>query len=425
MPNEIGYILKGYPRLSEVFITNEIHLLEQTGVKLRIFSIKQEAEPQSHAVVGQIRAQVTYLPRVLSLTKNKFLFWLRDTLPKFARTHLALFKQKPSAYLSTFAHMLAMCFRYRSGAVWQPKKVFFKEFLQAGFIAREVLESQSIRHLHAHFCHGSANIAMFASRLADVPFSFTAHAKDIYQDKLNPRDLLPVKIHRAKFVATCTAANKAHLESISLNGTPIHAIYHGLDTALFTPAPQRNGTPMILAVGRLVEKKGFEYLVRACGLLKEEGFSFQCRIVGEEGEQSARIKKLIDDLELENFVSLHGPVTHHELREIYREATLFALPCQIAKDGDRDGIPNVLAEAMASGLPVISTNVSGIPELVADRVDGLLIPPKDATALAGALAELLRDVDLRQRLGAAAREKICRIFDAKQNTLALKDLLMA
>lgn len=422
---EIGYILKGYPRLSEVFITNEIYLLEQAGVKLRLFSIKRETETHSHAVAQAIRAQVTYLPQVLSLTENKFSFWLRDTLPRFARAHFALFKQKPLAYVRTLAQALAMCLRYRSGAWWQPKKVFIKEFLQAGYIAREVLASGSIRHLHAHFCHGSANIAMFVSRLAGVPFSFTAHAKDIYQDKLNPGDLLPVKIHRAKFVATCTAANKAHLDSISLNGTPIHAIYHGLDTELFTPAPLRSESPRILAVGRLVEKKGFEYLVRACRLLKDEGFAFHCQIVGEEGEHSRFIKGLIKEQRLDDIVTLHGPATHHELREIYRRATIFALPCQIAEDGDRDGIPNVLAEAMACGLPVISTNISGIPELITDRVDGLLIPQKNVAALAEALATLLRDADLRQRLGAAAREKICRIFDAKKNTLVLKELIVS
>ncbi len=424
---EIGYILKGYPRLSEAFITNEIYLLEKLGLRLHIFSIKKEEEWKRHEVVGKIQAPVTYLPPVPSLTESHFAAWLWDAVPKFAPSHFQLFKRRPGAYVRTFWQALKMCFKYRSGAIWQPKKVYCKEFLQAGEIALQVIKSGRVRHLHAHFCHGSANVAMFASRLAGVPFSFTAHAKDIYQTKLNPGDLLPVKIHRAKFVATCTGANQSRLQQISLNGTPIRTIYHGLDTELFAPTArvEKSNRPLILAVGRFVEKKGFADLVKACRLLRDKGCEFECRIVGEKGDQWERIKEMIVELQLDDTVSMRREMTHDELRELYRQSAIFALPCRIAADGDQDGIPNVLAEAMATGLPVVSTHISGIPELVTHGVDGLLVAQKDVPALAEALERLLNNPELRRQLGTAARTKICRMFDAERNTMKLKELFMA
>lgn len=422
---EIGYILKGYPRLSEVFITNEIYLLEKFGLRLRIFSIKREDEKQSHDVVSQIQAPVTYLPAVLSLTENNFFAWLWNTLPKFFQTHAQLVKSRPAAYGKTLWEVFKMCFKYRTGAIWQPKKVFIKEFLQAGFIALEVINAKRIRHLHAHFCHGATNIAMFASQLAGVPFSFTAHAKDIYQQKLNPGDLLPVKINRAKFVATCTGANKTYLKNIALNGTPIHTIYHGLNTALFTPAAKPAQTKtLILSVGRFVEKKGFEDLLLACASLKNKGYNFHCRLVGEKGNHWDHLQQMLATLQLEDCVSMQGEMTHQELCALYQQSTIFALPCRIAEDGDRDGIPNVLAEAMATGLPVVSTDISGIPELVTNGSNGFLVPQKDATALALALEKLMSNVALRQQMGAKARARVCEIFDSKKNTAELKTLFL-
>ena len=423
---EIGYILKGYPRLSEVFITNEIYLLEKLGLRLRIFSVKKEEEKKSHDVVSQIQAPVTYLPAVISLTENNFLAWLWNTLPKFFQAHAQLVKSRPAAYGKTLWEAFKMCFKYRAGAIWQPKKVFIKEFLQAGFIALEVINAKRIRHLHAHFCHGATNIAMFASQLAGVPFSFTAHAKDIYQPKLNPGDLLPVKINRAKFVTTCTGANKNYLETISRHGTPIHTIYHGLNTALFAPAktPVQN-KPLILSVGRFVEKKGFGDLVLACSMLRNKGYDFHCRLVGEKGDHWDRLQQMIATLQLEACVSMQCEMTHQELCALYQQSTIFALPCRVADDGDRDGIPNVLAEAMATGLPVVSTTISGIPELVTDGINGLLVSQKDATGLAKALEKLLSNAALRQKLGAKARVRIYEIFDSTKNTAEIKALFLS
>jgi glycosyltransferase involved in cell wall biosynthesis len=423
---QIAYILKGYPRTSETFIANEIRLLEKMGVKLALFSVKKLEGQKNHALVQDIRAQATYLPQADPLSETRFSTWLVDNVPKFAASHASLYRKRPLAYLKVLLECLVMSFRYRSGLLAPPREVFFKEFLQAGFIANAVLESGSIRHLHAHFCHGATTIAMFASRMAELPFSFTAHAKDIYLKELNPGDLLQKKMRRAEFLVTCTGANEAHLKAIAPAGTKIFKVYHGLDTQVFALPENRmavNETPVVLAVGRLVEKKGFDYLIRACAMLKAKGYRFRCQIVGG-GDESYQNKliALINELEVSKFIDFTGAVTQEELREIYRQATLFALPCLVVGNGDRDGIPNVLVEAMAMEVPVISTDISGIPELIEHHVNGLLVPEKNAEAMANAIALLLDKPELRSALSAAGRARVCRDFDSQTTTLALKDL---
>lgn len=421
MPNttssesEIGYILKGFARTSETFITNEIHLLEKLGLKLSIFSlIKLEGQKQ-HAVVDAIQASVTYLPPLSSLTEESLWQWLNNNFGHFSVTHSTLFKSRPFAYLQTLLFALKLSLKHR-------EKQFIKEFLQAGFIAQKALASGRIRHLHAHFAHTSTTVAMLASQLSGLPFSFTAHAKDIYLSALNPGDLLNLKLRRAKFIATCTKANEQHLRAVEPHSAPIYTIYHGLDTKQFAPLEKApSSTPIVLSVGRFVEKKGYRYLVEACRILKQQRLKFECHIVG--GGDTEPTKALIQQSQLEDTVIIHSAVTQEELRQIYKSATVFALACQIIESGDRDGIPNVLAEAMAMELPVVSTDISGIPEIVDHRVDGLLVPQKNAVALAEVIAELLHDPALQRRLGQAAREKICRIFDAQVTVKELYQLL--
>ncbi|MDX2041602.1 MAG: glycosyltransferase [Acidobacteriota bacterium] len=422
---EIAYVLKAFGRTSETFITNEIHLLENLGMKLTIFSIKKLESQRQHGVISRIVSPVSFLPEAEPVNTTGFLTWLCLTLPRFALVHLKLFSLRPLSYLLTLAEALRFCVRYRSRR-FVPKKVFVKEFLQAGYIALQVLQSGTIRHLHAHFCHGATTVTMFASRLSGLPFSFTAHAKDIYLSELNPRDLLPLKMRRAEFVATCTGANHQHLKAFCTQNTPLHTIYHGLDTSLFEPASTTGGdeqqVPLILSVGRIVEKKGFDYLLRACHLLRQQGREFKCLIVGGADKFSENIARLISELQLESVVTVQSSVTQEELKSIYQQATVFALPCLVTDNGDRDGIPNVMVEAMAMKLPVVSTDISGIPELVQSGVNGLLVPPKDETALAAAIATLLDDAGLRQQLGNAARTRVLQSFDSKRNTVFLKNL---
>jgi glycosyltransferase involved in cell wall biosynthesis len=427
---EIGYVLKGYPRTSETFIANEIFLLEDEGVNISIFSLKKLEGQKIHGVVGKIKAPVAYLPETTPAKEDNLAGWLWKNAPNFAASHWKLFLWKPVAYLRTLLEAMAMGMRYRAGAFAAPNRAFIKEFMQAGFIALKVLESGRIRHLHAHFCHTATTVAMLASRMCGVPFSFTAHAKDIYRRDINPGDLLQVKMGRARFIVTCTRANRDHLKPWCPEERPLHTIYHGLDLSLFAACDEkieeREGAPpawLILSAGRMVEKKGFTYLVEACRRLRDRGYRFNCLIIGGgDPRHTEEIRSLIERLNLEKVVTLQQAVTQEELRGIYERATLFALPCQISESGDRDGIPNVLAEAMAMELPVISTGISGIPELIEHRENGLLVPQKDAAALAEAIGELLENPSLRLKLGRAARITVCRKFDARRNIRALRNL---
>ncbi len=424
-PSEIAYILKGYPRASETFINNEIYLLEQMGMKLRVFAVKEEKEETTHHIVEKIKASVTYLPEVTELEDGPFFTWLRRNLPQFAGSHWQLFLNRPGQYLQTLLYVLfELCLHFPFGRAPVFKKSLFKDFVRAGAIAWEVVKSGRIQHLHGHFCHGSTTMAMLASHITGVPFSFTAHAKDVYVPKLNPNGLLATKIEQAQFVTTCTDANRSYMEQLCPQGSPIYTVYHGLDINYFAPPATRNrdATPTILSVGRFVKKKGFPYLVQACAMLKARGVDFRCRIIGPKDEDSPRVQKMIDELQLGDVLSVEGGMSQEGLRQAYAEADIFSIPCLITSNGDRDGIPNVMAEAMATALPIVATNISGIPELVTEGVNGLLVPQRDAAALADALEKVLRNPALRLQLGNAARQTICNVFDSQTTTRFLYDL---
>lgn len=427
-PGEVGYVLMGFPRLSETFIAQEIQVLEQRGARLRLFAVKH-GDSAVHDNVAAIRAPLTYLPKVTSLSGTALLPWLWRNLPAYWRAHAALARRRPLRYLATLASAVAMCWRYRDHWFALPRKVYIKEFLQAGHIAHQIFATPQVRHLHGHFCHGATNVTWFASRLTGLPFSFTAHAKDIYQADQNPGDLLPRKLKAARFATTCTDANRAHLAHHHPHCPAVHTIYHGLDTRYFSPvhrkAPAPPDLPMLLAVGRLVEKKGFHHLVDACALLRDAGQQFRCLIVGEPGEQGETLRTAIAAHRLDGVVTLHGAVKHEQLRELYARAALFVLPCLVAANGDRDGIPNVLAEAMAMGLPVVTTPVSGIPELVKDGRNGVFVKEADARSLAQAIGRLLAEPRERERLGMAARDTILEVFDARRTIVALEKLFEA
>jgi len=420
----VAYILKAFGRTSETFISNEMYLLERLGISLRIFSLKALQGQRKHGSVVAIQSPVRFLPQATEFAEMNFAAWLWRHVPLFAAAHARVARRKPLRYLATLAEAAGMCVRYRESRWRGPRKVFVREFLQAGYIADAVQQDPDIAHLHAHFCHGATTVTMFASNLTGLPFSFTAHAKDIYLPELNPGDLLQRKLMRAEFAVTCTEANKKHLDGVSPKGAaPVYAVYHGLDTSLFRPARRRDREiPRILSVGRFVEKKGFTYLVDACAMLRDQGFAFECVVVGGADVYQEEVERRIEMHSLSARVRLQTSVTQEQLREIYAGSTIFALPCQVLDNGDRDGIPNVLAEAMAMELPVVSTAISGIPEVVRSEENGLLVPPRDAGALALALRRLLDDAPLRRRLGAAARQTILEVFDSRKNTQTLAAL---
>jgi glycosyltransferase involved in cell wall biosynthesis len=233
-------------------------------------------------------------------------------------------------------------------------------------------------------------------------------------------------MREAEFVVTCTDHNRRYLEKLGGDLAPVHLVYHGLDLSRFTRSAQDQvvplaawtdggRVPLLLSVGRLVEKKGFETLIRACGLLRDQGVRFRCLIYGE-GPQRGALEALVRELGLENEVQLPGSILQDDLIEIYRQASLFALPCQVLDNGDRDGLPNVLVEAMAMEVPVVSTEVSGVPELVKHGVNGFLVPPRAPQPLAECIASLLRDPALRRRFAQAGRRRVLDEFSLQRNT---------
>jgi glycosyltransferase involved in cell wall biosynthesis len=419
----VAYVMNGFPRLSETFIAHEIHQLERLGMALHLYTVKDERERVVHPVVSAIRAPRICLPAATSLSGTTLARWLRDNLGPFWPAHAALLRARPAAWLATAASALRLAWQHRT-APMTLRKVFIKEFLQAGWIAHAAMVEGDIAHLHGHFCHGVATITWFASRLSGLPFSFTAHAKDIYQRELNPGRLLERKLGAARFVATCTCANAQVLRARHPRPDDVHTIYHGLDTDWFAPRPAaqpKPSAPLLLAVGRLVQKKGFDQLIGACALLAHRGIDFTCRIVGEDGSAGPALRAQIAALGLNERVLLQSAMAQDALREVYRDAAVFALPCRVMEDGDRDGFPNVLAEAMAMGVPVVTTPISGIPEMIDDGEHGLLVDGS-AAELAGAIERLLGEPALHAHLVRAARARSCERFDSRRTTRALHDL---
>jgi glycosyltransferase involved in cell wall biosynthesis len=388
-------VLKGFPRISETFISGEILGLEREGVQVRIISMRHPREEFTHASVRSIKAPVDYLPTTL-----------RGNLLRLARSNLKALARRPGPYLRGLARALARMAKTRRIAT-------LRHFLQGGHIVGHILPGSGISHLHAHFAHSPSSVARFAADVAGLPFSFTAHAKDIYTQK---PERLAEKLARAEMAITCTRYNQARLVSLAPNGSTVHCIYHGVDLSLFQP-PQRNDEAeppyRILTVARLAAKKGVDTVMRAVRILRDAGLDVRHDVIGE-GDDRAQLLRLRDELGLAGVCRFRGTKPHEEVLDFYRQAHLFALGCRIAPDGDRDGIPNVVAEAMAMAVPVAATEVSGIPELVEHGQTGLLCEPDDPEALAGIMRRLLAEPELRGRAMRLGRDRVEQVFDNRK-----------
>lgn len=420
MNGTVAYVLMGFPRVSETFIASEIHRVEQAGVPLRLFVIKPvEAREQGHRhpVLDAIRAVPEHLPDPSSLTAPLHRWRRRDLRPFLPALRRCL-RARPGGVARAFATAFGQACRDRRAPVCGPRKIYVKEFFQAVALADRVLAAGDVRHLHAHFAHGTTTIAWHAATIAGLPFSFTGHARDIYSTKLNRPAWLRRKLLAARFVVTCTEANVRHLRALA-PGARVELVYHGLSADLTRliaadgAPPARNGRLRILGVGRLVAKKGFDVLVDACAELAGSGVPFEALIVGQDDSESAALRRRIAARGLSGAIRLPGPLAPEALLAEYRRASALCMPCRLL-DQDRDGIPNVLVEAMAAGAPVVATPVSGIPELVQDGVNGLLVPPEDPRALAGALLRLHGDAALTARLVEAGRETVRERFDGER-----------
>lgn len=392
MKLKIAYILKMYPRFSETFIVNEILELERRGMDVRIYSLRKPDDGRFHAALSRVKANVVYVPQYPQLE-----------MERISEAHQLVRSSYPTRYQRVHAYSQT---RKNDYAI--------KRFLQAGFVAAHLLE-HPVDAMHAHFASSATRVANLVHHMIGLPYSMTAHAKDIFHQDVNPASLRR-KISDARFVVTVSEFNKRYLQKI-MGDTPsdIRCLYNGIDLKRFRPKPAvKREANLILAVGRLVEKKGFETLIHACHILNTWDLDFRCEIIGK-GNLYHPLKQRIIDLGLSEQVRLVGPKPQERVRDAYRRASMFTLPCIIAQDGNRDGLPTVLLEAMACGLPVISTNLTGVPEIIDHNKNGLLVPPSSPHALARSLAILLTNPTQREQMGQAARQKVEKEFDVRRN----------
>jgi len=414
----IGYILRSYPRLSQTFVVNEILSLEQLGADLHLFAIANPREPIVQAQVAQVRAPVEYLEDAAARERAAIL-----------ADHAAIERQEPRRYADTIRYVEQRA-DLDEGYVTASR---FECFDLAVYLARRLEDERRmgrpIDHLHAHFAHDPTLIALLVHMLTDLPYSFTAHARDLVQ--IPPRALVE-RIEQATVMLTCSGTNIDYVDEVVPEPlrAKVRLIYHGVNLDGFQPSRDQgpevrdlalkadvqtlapDPRPLILSIGRLVEKKGFPDLIAACAQLKQSGRQFRCAIYGE-GPLHGELSALIERRELLDCVTLAGERAQEQLIPILQSADIFALAPFVTEDGDRDGIPNVLVEAMACGLAVVSTAVAGIPELVRPGENGLLVAPRDTDALADALGSLLDSRNRREQLGAAARATVVEHFDLR------------
>jgi glycosyltransferase involved in cell wall biosynthesis len=341
------------------------------------------------------------------VTRANFLPFLS---PRILASQLFFLRRRPRAYL---------------GAVWAVLRGTWRSpnFLVGGIAifpkvahAARRMEAQGVRHVHCHFANHPALAGFIVRRLTGIPYSFTAHGSDLHVNRLMLRE----KVAEAAFVATVSHYNRRIIAAECGADDKVVVIRCGVDTRVFSPrGTSVPGRPFrILCIGTLHEVKGQRYLVDACRTLVDESVDAVCTLVGS-GQDERALRRRISELGLTDRVRLVGSRTRDQIAALLADADVLVAPSVPTRQGKREGIPVVLMEAMASGVPVVASDLSGIPELVEDDVTGLLAPPGDAGAIATALARLHADEELRCRLGAAGRERVERDFDVRRNALAL------
>ncbi len=379
---KVGYVLKMYPRFSETFIVTELLQMQRLGVELEIFSLRPPIDGRFHASLAELRVPVTYLQH-LGLRAGDLWQTLREASMDLCDV---------------------------GGHLDELLRVEMRDAVHAMQIARSARE-RGISHLHAHFASVSSVVARLAAGLAGISYSVTAHAKDIFHQDVDREQLRRI-IADASSVVTVSDFNLKHLRAtFGSDADHVRRVYNGVNLDEFTYDDPRDRAPVIAAVGRLVEKKGFGDLIEAAALLRDAGRSFRVDLVGT-GELRDELVTRVDRLGLGDHVRLLGGLPQSEVVRVVGAAAAFAAPCVIGTDGNRDGLPTVLLEAMSLGTPCVATPVTGIPEVVVDGVTGLLVPDRDPAALADALALLLDDADLRTSVAKAARDLVETEFDA-------------
>lgn len=393
MTDRTGFVLKGYPRLSETFIAQEIAGLEKAGLALEIISLRAPTDKRRHPVHDEIRALVTYLPEYIHQEP------LRCLAAIIKAWRLPGFKAARKAFRADLARD-----RTRNRV---------RRFAQAAVLAVE--RGPHVSRLHAHFIHTPASVTRYAAQMLGCDWSCSAHAKDIWT---SPDWELAEKLAQARWTVTCTASGHAHLQSLSPDPARVHLSYHGLDLDRFAAFDgrrhERDGSKpadpvRLVSVGRAVTKKGYDTLLEALALLPH-GLHWRFDHAGG-GELLDTLKEQAVRLGIDDRIVWHGAQDQAAVLALYRASDMFVLPCRIAPDGDRDGLPNVLVEAASQGLACVSTTISGVPELINSKRLGVLVPPEDPAALAQAIETLARSPDKRGKLGRAIEQRVRSEFD--------------
>jgi len=404
-PPAIALVVKGYPRLSETFIAQEILGLEQRGLPIEIVSLRHPYDPSIHPIHEQIKARVRYLPEYLYQEPLRVLkaWWRVRCWPNYRRLR--------SLWLKDFRR------DFTANRI--------RRFGQALVLAAEL--PASIKLLYVHYLHTPASVARYAGLLKGLPYTVSAHAKDIWT---SPSWELREKLQDCRWLTTCTEANRTYLGELAPE-SDVFLTYHGLDAARFPKPSERMGVDgsdpnqpvQLLSVARLVAKKGVDTLLEALSMLPSDLHWRYVHIGG--GAEKEAIKAKASDLDLVDRIDWQGAKAQADVIAAYQNADLFVLACRIADDGDRDGLPNVFMEAGSQELPVVSTAVSAVPELITDGENGLLVAPDDPASLAKALETLMRNPAQRQELGKRGRDIVLKRFSMETGLDQLTARLLA
>lgn len=404
MSERIAVVLKGYPRLSETFIAQEILELQRAGFDLEIVSLRHPTDTSIHPVHREITAPVTYLPEYLHDEPLRVLraWWRARRLPGYRKAFAAFLRDLRRDFT-----------RNR-----------LRRFGQGLVIAAEIAPRATF--FYAHFIHTPASATRYAAIMAGKDFAVSAHAKDIWT---TPGWDLAEKLAECAWCVTCTASGRDELASHAVDPSKVHLVYHGIDLSRFPPAPEhamRDGTDAdapveLLTVGRAVTKKGIDALIDALAKLPDNLHWRWTHIGG--GPLKSDLQARADTAGIAARSRFLGARPQEEVLEAYRASDLFVLPSRVDPTGDRDGLPNVIVEAISQGLPVVATTVPGIAELVVNGENGLLVEPDDVPTLAKAIEKMVREPELRRQFATSGEQTVRHRLDHKQAITGLIDLI--
>ena len=391
-----AYLLQVFPKYSETFILNELLEHQRSGRRVRVLSLRFPREGRFHELLAELQEAAEYIPEALFDQPRKVFESLAATAAK-SLTAFGVLRQ------------------------WGRRDTTLRDLWQAVMV-RRWSERRGVTHLHCHFGGFAARVAYLSRVIGGPTYSVTLHAHDIFRETVDHR-LLRDLIRESEFCVTVSQFNALHLtQRIGAHPDKIRVLHNGvpLERFVYSEGSRESGT--ILSVGRLIEKKGFVHLVRACRILKERGLLRRCEIIGE-GREHSTLEAEIRRLGLQDEVKLVGAMSQAGVAEALKRSAVFALPCVTARDGNMDALPTVLLEAMASGCPAVSTRLSGIPEILVDGQSGLLIECGDEVGLAYALSRVLTDADYSARLALGGRKRVEELFDVRKSVATLGDWL--